>query len=676
MGAASSFLTDVIPEDIRTLIEVIEKQKTKIAEADNTMIEKETNKMFKGHNVIIDTLVGRTKSQIRLLLEKFPSSEKNLTALVDKGNHYAKFIKYLALPKAEVEMEAIRTSTQADYDEELLINIIGTSSISDIKKLDELFQKEKSFSLGDLFASNAKKDSQLAKFVAMIMTFRRSETKDVDEELARRQAEILHKAGASKLIGVEEDPIFNILSSVSRLQCSKINEVYQDMYKMKLERAINMKFKGNCGKLMVLWTKPINESILNSINYSLQKMIVDKMAIGLMLAKYEKDVISSIDEACSIAHNKPLSDLIAHGVSGNLLRAYKGWIESPSPDKGFERILTLYLEGKIQSGLELTDILSNIDLTNKFLYILEKEGQELKLYMIEHKIKLDPDDQAILSKPHRAQPMPSGSVKLPPTSRNPETSRSPDTARSHDFNRSNHDLTKSHSSDENVINTARSLPPAKFQSSRSLINVAHDKLCSRAYNFLIAVMEKNDVENEGCLDSRQFWDIIRALPLEDFGLSEKDINTIKRHSDWEHDGMIFYYEVLFEFSESVISSIENKEEGDNDPSSILDKVTSDDFPIPTPVFAPLSPVLLKSRQSSINMFPKIPMFFRQFLLDTMTAFDFNCSGYLTENELQYLVQSINIPLLTIETFLGLNVRVSFIFLSGLFYFFKFHRKIK
>jgi hypothetical protein len=63
------------------------------------------------------------------------------------GNQYAKFIQQCGTPKAEFDMKCIKAS---DYDEELLVTIIGTSSTKELKVLNELYKEEFSFGVNDL----------------------------------------------------------------------------------------------------------------------------------------------------------------------------------------------------------------------------------------------------------------------------------------------------------------------------------------------------------------------------------------------------------------------------------------------------------------------------------------------------------------------------------------------
>lgn len=137
-------------------------------------------------------------------------------------------------------------------------------------------------------------------------------------------------------------------------------------------------------------------------------------------------------------------------------------------------------------------------------------------------------------------------------------------------------------------------------------------------------------------------------------------HALTAHRESE-DGRIYYYEVIFEFCDSVIASIENKPSGDTDVISVISHLqaqqkhqtpavkTSNKFLTPKKSARLRLDIADESvRKGSVFQYPNIPIFFRQYLMDTLTAFDLDCNGYLTEKELQTLLEVINIPDLTMK----------------------------
>lgn len=434
-----------VDEDIRELIETIERQKNRIRLADATLLETESSKMFKNHNKIIEELSSRSKAQLRALFLELPNSLTQIELIASAGNQYAGFLSKLYKTKHQIELDSLLA--EQDFNEELIIGILCTSTTQDIRALDQSFSAAKGFSMHNLLESKIKSGTSVMKFIDRIFQFRRDEGKEMNLELAETQADMIHEASSKKLVGVDEDTIFNILSTASRAQCVAINQKYLERHKMKLDRALNMKFKGLQAKLMTLWAMPIPMAISCWCDHLLHKMIVDRESLSSFIARFEKDTLVLANNACKEIHGgKGLVDnLKSGGISGNLLSAIRGWIEHPSPDKGFERILDIYLHGKMQrspesrsSGpsspsakglspkrksfgenpcqpLTLDDLvrLVNENEANaangvassteygrefrlKVKFLLEKETHELKLFMIDHQLSVsDHGDEAL-----------------------------------------------------------------------------------------------------------------------------------------------------------------------------------------------------------------------------------------------------------------------------------------
>jgi hypothetical protein len=505
----------------------------------------------------------------------------------------------------------------------------------------------------------------------------------------------------------------------------------------------------------VMWTQSVPQALVTCISYLSQKILLDKFSVAQLLAKYDKDILSLADEACQNIHHKPLSEFLKKCLTGNLHRACKGWIELPSPDKGFEKIVTLYLESKLQNEYahaadNLADepakesegsvkgdsgsadeksarkelkvnwniMLQDAELCQKFKFLLEKQGQEIKLYMIDKKIKLDASDQVILSrastranstvslsnfsansnsgsnlhsKSTSALPTPTKTATLSPAKSRLSIDASDEIVRESD-EEENIDqvgsLKKIVSNPDNgrrysifSSNSAADLKVAKTSDKSR----EREILSQSVYDYLLQYFEQFDTDDEGSFTSENFWKIVKSLPLDELGFSTTDIETIQQFCAWENqdDGRIYYYEVLFEFAESVMTAIENKSSGDKDVKSIINvaskSIKSTKLDIENISNDAQASKVLKSSNSIRNLegrefqaassklkrmstiqFPKVPIYFKQYLIDTLLAFDFDLNGFLTRNELDSLGSAMNIPALDASRFLGDQVSKFFL----------------
>eukprot|EP00286_Rhodomonas_abbreviata_P026189 CAMPEP_0181299160 /NCGR_PEP_ID=MMETSP1101-20121128/6185_1 /TAXON_ID=46948 /ORGANISM="Rhodomonas abbreviata, Strain Caron Lab Isolate" /LENGTH=186 /DNA_ID=CAMNT_0023404265 /DNA_START=85 /DNA_END=643 /DNA_ORIENTATION=- len=183
--------------ELKEIVEMTEKIKFTIAEYDSALIDRENAKVFKKHGKIIKALTSRTKAQNLRTITMKKKTPDDIYQIVGGNNNYAKFMKMLFMSKQDIEMENLKATGKADlYDEEMLVNIIGTSSAKEVKELDELFKKEKETTLAQMFESKTKEGSHLQKFVAFVSNI----TKSADDDLAIKQANEIHKAGASRLL--------------------------------------------------------------------------------------------------------------------------------------------------------------------------------------------------------------------------------------------------------------------------------------------------------------------------------------------------------------------------------------------------------------------------------------------------------------------------------------------
>ena len=73
-------------------------------------------------------------------------------------------------------------------------------------------------------------------------------------------------------------------------------------------------------------------------------------------------------------------DLINKGLSGQLYRAVKGWIETPTPDGGFERHIETYIQQKNANGIEVEDLMQDDEEVEKIKNYLQQLTSPLSCF--------------------------------------------------------------------------------------------------------------------------------------------------------------------------------------------------------------------------------------------------------------------------------------------------------
>lgn len=506
MGASAGVVATDVPKDIREIMSVIERQKKSIAEHDGEVIKNEMLRVFKKHGTIISVITSRSKAQLKLLFHSAPNNPDEIYKLIGSSNTYALFMKMLFMSKAEIEFSLYSESKKGDYDEDMLVDILGTSNNHEIQNFCHVYEENKKTPLVALVESKIPKGSSLQNVMLRILATHREETLQVDADLVARQAKDLHKAGAARLVGVDEDVFFDILLKSSRAQCVAIAEEYQNTYSMTLERAVNMKFKGNCAKLLIMSSYALPTAVCTQLNALHSRMIIDKVATVSVLAKYDKDFLVHVGKASEALYGKSLNVLVHRGLSGNLLKSVEGWIDNPTPDKGYERILENYLDFKRQEGYKMAHILHDETNQQRCRMLLEKETAELQRFMKDHKIELIAGDVNIDTLAAFAR----GKTILHVVD-------------------SFVTFQKEHPEQAKALN--------KY-SMRSEESVEYDAKAKSVFGYLRYHFEKYDADGDGYYDVDQFWAVLKSLPLQELGFTEAEIDTMREWCEWDKDGVV------------------------------------------------------------------------------------------------------------------------------------------
>lgn len=571
------------------------------------MLDRETAKVFKKHGKIIKTLTSRTKAQLKRTIAIKNKTPEDIYKITGGNNNYAMFMKQLHMTKQEIEMENLKTSSKTElYDEEMLVNIIGTSSNKELRLFCEAYEKEKGSSLKDVFIAKTKPESQLQRFVTMCFSFDRDESKNVDNNLAAEQAAEIHKAGAARLLGCDEDLIFKILINSSRAQCAAIADSYLTQHHIKFERAINMKFKGNCAKLMLLWALPLPSAIITCIHTYEDRMIIDKVAIISMVSKYDKDTLSQVDIAAEKIFEKNLIGIVQRGLSGNLLKAVTGWIENPSPDKGYERVTELFIETQESMGRSLADLLKKDEFQQRLLFLVKKEQEELEKFMKENRIKFNPEDKLDLRMLNSLHSM---------------------------------DSFDAHHAGANKNHEDKALNKYSVKDPEVRGGKEYEDKYKALQGYFKSYFASFDPANRGHFAEDEFWDLVKKLPLGMLGLTEAEVDNMSNWCEWVIDDKIQYHEAIFEFADSILTSIEAKTAGETDVLMIVAELSKD------PRLKKGSSELKVSRHESVETLSAVPDYFLQYIYDTFYAYDFDNNGYLCIEELEALLPVLNIGLL-------------------------------
>lgn len=179
--------------------------------------------------------------------------------------------------------------------------------------------------------------------------------------------------------------------------------------------------------------------------------------------------------------------------------------------------------------MTIADIFSNQETLAKICFVAEKQAQELKLYMIDKKIKLESSDQAILARSFAMKRKPSNnsSLHLPNQSSSNMNINSASMSDLHKPNTHNNSYLTLKSVSSDNLNSPRdsiSTPTITNPHASNLfyhhalddtvINPQqNDEKSKAAYQYLIDYFEQFDTSGEGSFPADQFWQLCHKLPL-------------------------------------------------------------------------------------------------------------------------------------------------------------------
>jgi hypothetical protein len=608
MGSTGSILQQDISDDLKFLIAHCDRQKKAISEYDGDALNKEVMKIFKKHSTIISIITSRTKSQLKNLYNNTKSNANDIEQLIGNAS-YAKFLRKLFLDKEVIEVELLVKSNKTMYDEEIVVKVLGSSTMDEIHKFLKMYQSKTCQKLEDK-VDLGKNLSLTQKLILQIIKSKRNEHVKADLELAKQQAISIYKE-ASKFFGCNENVYFDILVHSSRSQCVAINDAYMSMYKVKLDRAIKSKMHGNAGKLLLLWILPIHLSVVALLHSHVTgHLFVDQMAIASVVAKYNKDVIADMDEACRKLYSEKLFSMIGGSLSGQLHRAVKGWIENVTPDSGYERTIEMYVENKkVENDVEFEDIIQNKEMVVDLQNFFENQTNELKAFIMLNNIPFDPTKTtAFLHNQlhdNKSTSRHSNSVNMSVNNNKKKSFIAQQKLSNKNNNNNNNNDNEDSENDEDgddkfdeknvekkdVKKHAQQLMKLNKDSVRDLtknetpeMKKNYNKKIQTVYNYLMQHFkmhheddydaenaDKEDEENSA-VPSEFFWQVLLELPLNELGYTIDEVKSMQEWVEWETDGVVNYSEVLLEFADCVVSAIENKEKNDDVYSVIAELV--------------------------------------------------------------------------------------------------------
>lgn len=239
----------------------------------------------------------------------------------ETSGNFCEALKGLLLKPAEFDAHMLRGAIKGlGTDEDVLIEILCTRSNAQIQEIKKVY-KEK-------FNKDLEKDiigdtsGNFKKLLVSLIQANRSDSNDVDRNMAHADAKALYQAGEGKW-GTDESQFNRILASRSFPQIRATLEEYQKISKKDMEEVLKSEFSGD----ILSGMKSIVRCVRNRFHYfarQLQKTMSglgtdDSSLIRIIISRCEIDLVQIKEEFKKLT-GKTLEQYICDDISGDYQR--------------------------------------------------------------------------------------------------------------------------------------------------------------------------------------------------------------------------------------------------------------------------------------------------------------------------------------------------------------------
>ncbi|XP_063314777.1 annexin A3 [Pelobates fuscus] len=217
-------------------------------------------KAIKGFGTDEDSLIAiltqRSNAQRQLIAKDYQAAcGKDLKDDLkgDLSGNFEHLMVSLTLPPAYFDAKQLKKAMKGTgTTESILIEILASRTSKQMKDVGDAYYTAYGKSLGDEISSETTGDFR--KALLFLANARREETSKVDENLAKKDAEILYNAGEKKW-GTDEDKFIEILCLRSLLQLRLTFDEYMKICKKSIEESIAGEISGHLEDLLLAIVK-------------------------------------------------------------------------------------------------------------------------------------------------------------------------------------------------------------------------------------------------------------------------------------------------------------------------------------------------------------------------------------------------------------------------------------
>ncbi|GFN89710.1 Annexin [Plakobranchus ocellatus] len=332
------------------------------AEADAQTLNTAMKGIGTDEDALINVLAYRASPQRAEIVKAYKTMfGKDLAEDIkgDTSGNFCEALKGLLHKPAEFDAHMLRNAIKGlGTDEDVLIEILCTRSNAQIQEIKKVYQEK--------FGKDLEKDitgdtsGNFKRLMVSLVQANRSDSKDVDRNMAHQDAKALYQAGEQKW-GTDESQFNKVLASRSFPQLRAMFEEYKKISKKDMEEVLKSEFSGD----ILSGLKTIVRCVKNRFDHfaqQLQKTMSglgtdDSTLIRIIISRCEIDLVD-IKKAFQEKEGKTLEQLITDETSGDYQRlllalATGGPPPKPKSGKAFVEDVKLKTDQELDEDVKL-----------------------------------------------------------------------------------------------------------------------------------------------------------------------------------------------------------------------------------------------------------------------------------------------------------------------------------
>ncbi|XP_034968462.1 annexin A3 [Zootoca vivipara] len=258
------------------------------ASRDAEAIRKAIRGIGTDEKTLIDILTGRSNAQRQLIAKEYRAAAgKDMKDALkgDLSGNLERIMVALVTPPAVFDAKQLKKSMKGSgTDEQALIEILASRTSRQMKEVAQAYYTVYKKSLGDDISSDTSGDFRQA--LLTLADGRRDENQRADEQVAKKDAQILYNAGEKKW-GTDEGKFIEVLCFSSFPQLKLTFEEYRNISGKKLEDSIQSETSGSFEDLLLAIVKCANNTpafFAERLHKSLKGAGTDEFTLNRILA--------------------------------------------------------------------------------------------------------------------------------------------------------------------------------------------------------------------------------------------------------------------------------------------------------------------------------------------------------------------------------------------------------